>query len=105
MEHLAHGARRPGFGLWGRAELWLALARGWTEGREMMSGLASPRPVPVLAPPRRYDVVARGGGWSIVLGGACTRPFRSRRAAERIARTLQRQADALHGVKRPRKVH
>lgn len=45
--------------------------------------------------PRRYEVIARAGGWSISLNGACTRPFRSRRAAERIAKTLQRQADAL----------
>lgn len=63
--------------------------------------------------PRRYDVVARAGGWSISVNGVCTRPFRSRRAAERIARTLQRQADALtdrpkrgsdhHVLLRPRK--
>lgn len=44
---------------------------------------------------RHYEVIARAGGWSISVNGACTRPFRSRRAAERIAKTLQRQADAL----------
>ncbi|WP_271084569.1 hypothetical protein [Brevundimonas sp. NIBR11] len=47
-----------------------------------------------------YAVVARAGGWSIVLNGACTRPFRSRSAANRIARTLQRQADALSSARR-----
>ena len=71
----------------------------------MMSGLVSPRTLPVAAPPRRYEVIAHGGGWSIVLGRACTRPFRNRRAAERIARTLQRQADALHGLKSHHKAH
>ena len=70
----------------------------------MMSGVISattPHPVPA----RRYDVVARAGGWSIVLNGACTRPFRSRRAAERIARTLQKQADALNGLTRRTGAH
>ncbi|HEX8471075.1 MAG TPA: hypothetical protein VF633_08185 [Brevundimonas sp.] len=63
----------------------------------MMSGsISGTAPHPVM--PRHYEVVARAGGWSIVLNGACTRPFRSRRAAERIARTLQKQADALHGL-------
>lgn len=63
----------------------------------MMSGsISETAPHPVGA--RHYEVVARAGGWSIVLNGACTRPFRSRRAAERIARTLQKQADALHGM-------
>ena len=65
----------------------------------MMSGVVSSHPAPVALQPRHYDVVARAGGWSIVVGAACTRPFRSRRAAERIARTLQKQADALHGLK------
>ena len=61
----------------------------------MMSGVIfETRPHPVA--PRHYEVVARAGGWSIVLNGACTRPFRSRRAAERIARSLQKQADALN---------
>ena len=45
--------------------------------------------------PRNYRVVARAGGWSVALNGACTRPFVDRAAADRIARTLQRQADAL----------
>ena len=45
--------------------------------------------------PKVYSVIARAGGFSIVLNGACTRPFRTRSAASRIARTLQRQADAL----------
>jgi len=44
---------------------------------------------------RRYEVVAHGGGWSVSINGACTRPFADRDAAEGIARQLQRQADAL----------
>lgn len=61
----------------------------------MMSGCVD-HPVRSAAPrPRFYEVIARAGGWSISLNGACTRPFRSRRAAARIAKTLQRQADAL----------
>lgn len=51
---------------------------------------------------RHYEVIARAGGWSISLNGACTRPFRTRRAAERIAKTLQRQADALTDDPKPR---
>jgi len=66
----------------------------------MMSGVISGT-APRTASPRCYEVVARAGGWSIVLNGACTRPFRSRRAAERIAKSLQKQADALNGLKRP----
>jgi hypothetical protein len=66
------------------------------EGRAMMSGCVD-HPVTHRPPkPRLYEVIARGGGWSISLNGACTRPFRSRRAAERIARMLQRQANALN---------
>lgn len=61
----------------------------------MMSGYVE-RSAPAVAPrARHYEVISRAGGWSISLNGACTRPFRSRRAAERIAKTLQRQADAL----------
>lgn len=64
----------------------------------MMSGCVD-YPVRRATPkPRCYEVVAQGGGWSISLNGACTRPFRSRRAAERIAKMLQRQADALAGA-------
>ena len=105
MEQLAHGAGGSRFGLWGRAALrvtlwatlWIPVGRRRAEDRAMMSGVISattPHPVPA----RRYDVVARAGGWSIVLNGACTRPFRTRRAAERIARALQRQADGLAGI-------
>lgn len=62
----------------------------------MMSGYVEvPRVPPSPRLPRQYQVIARAGGWSISLNGACTRPFRSRRAAERIAKTLQRQADEL----------
>ena len=61
----------------------------------MMSGCVD-TPSKARTPGARcYAVIARAGGWSISINGACTRPFRSRRAAERIARTLQRQADAL----------
>jgi hypothetical protein len=99
MQQLAHGAGGAGFGLWGRAALRTGLARRRPEDRPMMSGVLSPHP-PRPVPARRYAVVARAGGWSIVLNGACTRPFRSRRAAERIARALQKQADALNGLRR-----
>ncbi len=98
MELLASGPDRSGRRLWGRASLWLSLSRNTAEGRQMMSGIIS-ETRPHLVCPRRYEVVARAGGWSIVLNGACTRPFRSRRAAERIAKSLQKQADALNGMK------
>ena len=99
MEQLAHGAGGAWFSLWGRAALWIIVGRGYAEDRPMMSGsISETAPHPVMA--RHYEVVARAGGWSIVLNGACTRPFRSRRAAERIACTLQKQADTLHRVKR-----
>ena len=63
----------------------------------MMTGCVD-YPVARSAPkPKVYTVIARGGGWSIRLNGACTRPFRTRSAANRIARLLQRQADALSG--------
>lgn len=102
MEQLAHGVGGARVRLWGRATLWatlwLVVAGRRAEDRPMMSGsISETAPHPVMA--RHYEVVARAGGWSIVLNGACTRPFRSRRAAERIARTLQKQADALHGMK------
>jgi hypothetical protein len=61
----------------------------------MMSGVIS-ETRPHRLTPRHYEVIARAGGWSVVLNGACTRPFRSRRAAERIAKSLQKQADALN---------
>ena len=104
MEQLAHGAGGARFGFWGRATLWLHVGRRYVEDRPMMSGSISasaPHPVPA----RHYEVVARAGGWSIVLNGACTRPFRSRRAAERIARTLQKQADTLNGRTRRAGAH
>ena len=55
------------------------------EAGPMMSGCVD-HPLRFASPkPRLYEVVARAGGWSISPNGACTRPFRSRRAAERIA--------------------
>jgi hypothetical protein len=98
MALLAGGPDRSGRRIRGRATLWLSLCRGVAPGgRQMMSGVISETRPRVVAP-RHYDVVARAGGWSIVLNGACTRPFRSRRAAERIAKSLQKQADALNGA-------
>jgi hypothetical protein len=59
----------------------------------MMNGYL---PSAYSAPPARiYSVERRDGGWSVVLNGAGTRPIRSRIAAQRIARTLQRQADQM----------
>ena len=66
----------------------------------MMSGCTDHRSLSTIARPRRYEVVARGLGWSISVNGLCTRPFRSKLAAERIAKTLQKQADALRGKPR-----
>jgi len=96
MEQLASGPDRSGRRLWGRATLWASLlGHLQPEGRQMMSGVIS-ETRPRAVKPRHYEVIARAGGWSVVLNGACTRPFRSRRAAERIARSLQKQADALN---------
>ncbi|NBW10937.1 MAG: hypothetical protein EBR82_23195 [Caulobacteraceae bacterium] len=109
MDLLASGPDRSGRRLWGRpalwATLWLRLVRNASpEDRQMMSGVISEtRPHRVC--PRHYEVVARAGGWSVVLNGACTRPFRSRRAAERIAKSLQKQADALNGMKPQGQAH
>jgi hypothetical protein len=99
MELLASDPDRSGCRLWGRATLWITLVRRHAEDRPMMSGVISGA-APRVTAPRHYEVVARAGGWSIVLNGACTRPFRSRRAAERIATSLQKQADALNGPRR-----
>jgi hypothetical protein len=68
----------------------------------MMSGYVDHLTRSAPSKPRRYTVVPRAGGWSISLNGVCTRPFRSRWGAERIAATLQRQADALAGKTRPK---
>lgn len=68
----------------------------------MMSGCVDGRVHRKAPASRVYQVVARDGGWSISLNGLCTRPFRNRKAAERIARTLQRQADALTDCSRRR---
>jgi hypothetical protein len=101
MELLASSPDRSGRRLWGRAGLWISLARRARaqEVRPMMSGVITGT-APRVTALRHYEVVARAGGWSIVLNGACTRPFRSRRAAERIAKSLQKQADALNGLTR-----
>ncbi len=63
----------------------------------MMAGYCSDRHSPAADGSRRYTVVPRPGGWSVSVNGACTRPFASKGAAQRIAATLQRQADALRG--------
>ena len=62
----------------------------------MMTGYCSPRHS-LTSADRRYAVVPRAEGWSVSLNGACTRPFPDKGAAERIAATLQRQADVLRG--------
>lgn len=63
----------------------------------MMAGYSSSRHSPATEGRRRYTVVPRADGWSVSINGACTHPFASRQAAERIAATLQRQADRLGG--------
>ena len=62
----------------------------------MMTGYCSSRHSPT-GDGRHYAVVPRAEGWSVSVNGACTRPFPDRGAAERIAATLQRQADVLRG--------
>lgn len=62
----------------------------------MMSGYVGGADVTPRRASRSYEVVARDGGWSISLNGACTRPLPERGAAERIALHLQAQADALN---------
>jgi hypothetical protein len=61
----------------------------------MMSGQTSDGSAFAACGPRRYAVIPRAGGWSVALRGICTRPFKSRQAAQRIARALQKQADGL----------
>lgn len=48
------------------------------------------------APPRRYRVVARAMGWAVAINGAATRPLPDRAGAERLAASLQAQADRLN---------
>ncbi len=48
------------------------------------------------APPRRYRVVARAGGWAVAVHGATTRHLPDRAAAERLAARLQAEADRLN---------
>lgn len=62
----------------------------------MMSGYITSPTSAKDASPRTYEVVARKGGWSVRLKGACTRPFDNREAAKRIALHLQRLADGLN---------
>jgi len=61
----------------------------------MMCGYVSNASLRSDMGPRRYRVIARDDGWSIVIGDACTRPFPDRKAALRIARQLQSQANRL----------
>ena len=85
---------------------WSRLRRGiladatGAEVGPMMTGCVDYPVVRSMPKPKVYSVIARAGGWSILLNGACTRPFRTRSAASRIARTLQRQADALSDGRR-----
>lgn len=62
----------------------------------MMSGYVEGRRAGAPRARRVYRVISRDRGWSIALGEACTRPFRDREAAARIARRLQSQADRLN---------
>lgn len=60
----------------------------------MMIGYVN-TPPKIRAERRIYRVIAKAEGWCIALGEACTFPFKDRNQALRIARNLQRQADAL----------
>lgn len=62
----------------------------------MMSGFVDGHTA-TPASPRRYRVVAVIDGWCVTLGEARTFPFKLRQQAERVATTLQKQADALRG--------
>jgi hypothetical protein len=66
----------------------------------MMAGYCSDRHSPAVDHRRRYTVVPRAAGWSIAVNGALTFPFPDKTAAQRIAASLQRQADALAGSRR-----
>lgn len=63
----------------------------------MMAGYCSGRHSPAVEGRRRYVVVPRADGWCVSVNGAHTHPFPDRKAAERIATTLQQQADRLEG--------
>lgn len=47
-------------------------------------------------PAKRYRVVRAGNGWRIEVNGCFTRPVPDRKAANRMARKLQRESDHLH---------
>ncbi|RZJ01184.1 MAG: hypothetical protein EON90_04450 [Brevundimonas sp.] len=68
----------------------------------MMQGYCSDRHSPAVDHRRRYTVVPRADGWSVAVNGALTLPFPKKSSAQRIAATLQRQADALAGSRRKR---
>ncbi|QYF87237.1 hypothetical protein [Brevundimonas sp. PAMC22021] len=63
----------------------------------MMPGYVGDRPAFAPRPGyRHYEVESRNGGWCVVMNGCRTRPLPCRRAAMRLARTLQAQADCLN---------
>lgn len=76
-----------------RDGLWRA--RPCSQGPStMMSGYSGNRQNHA-SKPRIYRIVVKAGGWSIALGEVCTFPFKDLAQAQRIARNLQQQADAL----------
>ena len=60
----------------------------------MMRGYEGGSPAPG-ARPNCYRVVASMQGWRVEINGCVTRPLVSRRAALRLARSLQRERDGL----------
>lgn len=66
----------------------------------MMTGYIENRSTRPISP-RQYRVVASCDGWCVALGEARTTPFKLRKQAERIAATLQQQADALRRLDSP----
>lgn len=61
----------------------------------MMSGYVGDRPASELGP-RRYKVLREDGGWCVAVNGCRTGSLPRRRAAERLARALQAEADGLY---------
>lgn len=62
----------------------------------MMRGYDGPS-APEPPAPKRYRVVRSGEGWRVEVNGCFTGPMADRKAAVRLARSLQRECDRLRG--------